>query len=236
MPLPTLVTPEFRTKIPSTGEEIKYRPFLVKEEKLLFMANESDNTSDVVDAIKQILKNCILTHIEIDELASFDLEYLFLKLRSKSVGEVVEFKLKHQNNDECDHVTTVEVNLDTIEIDEIKKEDKIIELTDVLGIKMKYPSLKTIEEYDITQISTMDEMIELLVRCIDVVYDEETVYDNFTNKEMKEFIESFSTEQFAKVNEFINKMPKLRKEISYKCKKCGVEETRVIEGLHNFFT
>lgn len=235
MTLPTLVTPEFRAKIPSTGEEIKYRPFLVKEEKILLMAMESGELQDLVDATKQILENCILSDVKIDDLASFDIEYIFLKLRSKSVGEEIELSLKHQENTECDNITNITINVDDIEVTKIDPKSKIIMLNDTLGLKMRYPSINHVM-IDADKPNDIESLLHLISLCIECVFEEDTIYDDFSLDELKDFINNFSTTQLEKITKFIENMPKLRKEISFTCKKCKKKEKIVLEGLMNFFT
>lgn len=234
MPLPTLVTPEFRTKIPSTGKQIKFRPFLVKEEKILLMAAESGEAEDLVDATKQILENCLLTKVDIDTLASFDVEYLFLKLRAKSVGEQIEISLRHADTTECDHISKVEVDIDNITIDKINPDDKVIMLNDKMGIKMKYPTIN--ETIVNVSPSDIDSLLELISKCIECVFEEDAIYDDFTIEEMKDFINNFSTKQLERITDFIENMPKLEKEVKYTCKKCGKEESYTLQGLESFFT
>lgn len=234
MALPLLITPEFTTKIPSTGKEIEYRPFLVKEEKILFMALESGDQKDIIKAVKNILKSCILSDVDIKNLTYFDLEYLFLQLRGKSVGEVLEFKIGHTDNDECDYKTDVSINLEEIDVEGLENIVDKIQINDELGIKIKYPGIDNFGQID--QKNDLDSIMDLICSCVEYVYDQEEVYQDFTMKEMKEFIEQLSSKQFEKLMNFFNNMPRLRKEVKFKCEKCGKEETVVLEGLQDFFS
>lgn len=234
MALPLLVTPEFTTKIPSTGQEIEYRPFLVKEEKILFMALESGEQKDIIKAVKNTLKSCILSDIKFDKLTYFDLEYLFLQLRGKSVGEFLEFKIGHADDTECKHKTEVSINLEDVQIEGLENIVDKIQLNDELGMKMRYPGIDTFGQMDTE--NDLDSIMELICSCVEFVYDQEEVYEDFTKKELKEFIEQLSSKQFEELMNFFNTMPKLKKEITFKCSKCGEEENVTLEGLQDFFT
>jgi hypothetical protein len=233
MALPLLVTPEFTTKIPSTGQEIEYRPFLVKEEKILFMALESGEQKDIIKAVKNTLKSCILSEIDINQLASFDVEYLFLQLRSKSVNEFMTFMLGHENEEECDNKTEISIDIDSIKI-ECKDEDKIVKIDDKLGFKMKYPTIDTGLKFK--EGSDLEKSLAMIYECIEFIFDEDNVYEDFTKEELEEFIEKLSSTQLQRLIDFFENMPKLQKKVSYKCKKCGKKEEHTFEGLNDFFS
>lgn len=237
MALPKLVVPEFETTIPSTKQKIKFRPFLVKEEKILLMALEGKDSKEMGSAISKILESCILTEgVDIKNLAFFDLEFLFLKLRSKSVGENVDLKIRHLDTTECSHYTEVSVNLDEVGVnfpDDVS--DKVM-LTDTVGIQLKYPTLSMIDKVTSAK-DTEDpsKVFDLLAECIVCVFDGDNVEDNFTKKEMREWIEGLSKLQFEKMASFFNKLPKVQHKVTYTCPKCGKEEMVILEGLQNFF-
>jgi len=233
MALPSLSAPEFITAVPSTGEEIKYRPFLVKEEKILLMALEGNDQDEITNAIMKILGNCILSDVDLNKLATFDVEYLFLKLRGKSVGEVIELKVGHSNPDNpCTHRTEVSINIDDIEVIGDKPNDKI-QLDETVGIKVRFAGMKDLKGVD-SDSST--DLFKLITRCIEYVYDEENVYGDFTAKEMEQWLEQLSSEQFAKVTDFFNTSPKLQHTVKWKCPECGEEDELTLEGLAAFFT
>jgi len=232
MALPIIVAPEYTTNLPSNGLEVKYRPFLVKEEKLLLFAAESGEKNDMINSVCQMMSNCVISP-ELDPytLPYFDFEYLFLHIRSKSVGETAEFKLKHDKED-CEHMNTVEVRLDEIinKLDENHTNN--IQLTDDIGVRMKYPTIDSIK--DMIDLKAED-ILSIFSSGIEYVYDKEKVYDDFTKKESIEFLESLSKEQFEKITEFYNTMPVSRLKAEYKCEKCEEEVEQLISGFEDFF-
>lgn len=231
--LPNLVTPEHTIKLPSNKKEIEFRPFLVKEEKILLTAIESGETSDMIRAIKQVLQNCILTKdVNIDNLSFFDFEYLFLMLRSKSVGNTLDLILLH----DCAEPSVenkVMVDLDSIKVHFPKNHTNKIMIDDTYGVKMKYPTLKNMDEY---QNMNNDNMLEVLGSFIEFVYDENNVYDEFTKEEMNSFVESMNKTQLEKVLEFFSSMPTLEHKIQYTCKGCKKDVEHEVKGLTSFFT
>ena len=236
MAIPLMVTPEFVTEIPSTKQQIKFRPFLVKEEKILFMALEGGDGNEIINAVRNVLKNCILNEeVDVGALSTFDIEYLFLQLRGKSVGEVIELNLKHTDNNECKHVTPYEVKIDDINVTfPAGVTDKVM-INDSVGIKLNYPSLESFklsEEY--TQ-ANMDSIISFIADHVEFVFDQDNVYDQFTKKDVIEFIESLNSIQFQKITSFFNNTPVLKHEINWTCPSCGKEENIVLRGLQSFF-
>jgi hypothetical protein len=233
MTLPVMTTPEYSCTIPSTGQQIKYRPFLVKEEKILLMAQEGGDKAGQITAVAQILAACILTDgIEIAKLATFDIEYLFMKLRAKSVGELVELSLGHTDTEgECKHRTKVSVNIDNIEITDTKIETKIM-LTDELGVVMKYPTFQ-----DVAVVGDDDAtiMFKTIINCIDYVFDQETVYNDFTRDEMETWTEGLNQQQFSKLIDFLKNLPQLTKKIEWACSECNQKDELVLQGLSSFF-
>lgn len=231
MALPSLSTPKYITNLPSTGEEIEYRPFLVKEEKLLLMAMEGQDEKEIQRAIISILNDCIITDINIDKLSVFDVEFLFLNLRGKSVGEVIELKISHPEGD-CDHKSDV-----TIQIDDIKVQGEIsdgkITLTDQIGVKLRYPSLN-----DATKYANDDpqSLFKLIASCIEFVWDQDQVYNDFTLDEMVDWLDTLDQNAFKNISKFFESSPKLSHTISWNCKKCGKDDSILLEGLSNFFT
>ena len=232
MALPALASPEFMTEIPSTKQQIKFRPFLVREEKILYMALEGQDTKEIENAIVTILSNCILDTVDIDKLTLFDIEYLFLQLRGKSVGEKVELMLSHSDeNNECKHKTKLEVDLDSIKIQGEVSDGKLM-LDDKIGVKVRYPyindaSLVGKNESDV--FSTMSIFVEY-------VFDKDNVYNDFSKEEMNEWLESLSQTQFRKLIEFFENVPKLAHTVEWTCPECKQKDSIKLEGLQSFFT
>jgi len=238
MPLPTIVTPSYELELPSTGKKVKYRPFLVKEEKLLVLALETESTKDISTAIKTVLKNCIQTRgVKVENLPTFDIEYLFLNIRGKSVGEEVEVNLIAPD----DEVTEVPVtiNIDDIKIQKSEEHTNKVKLDDSLIMEMKYPSLDQFikSNFDFTEEVSMDQSFDLIASCIDKIYNEEEVWStaDCTKKEVKEFLEQMNSMQFKEIEKFFETMPKLSHSVTFKNPKTKVESTVVLEGLSSFF-
>ena len=238
MPLPTIVTPTYELELPSTGKKVKYRPFLVKEEKLLVLALETENTKDISTAIKTVLKNCIQSRgVKVDNLPTFDIEYLFLNIRGKSVGEEIEVNLIAPD----DEVTQVPVtiNIDDIKIQKSEEHNNKVKLDETLMMEMKYPSLDQFikSNFDFTEEISMDQSFDLIASCIDKIYNEEEVWSaaDCTKKEMKDFLEQMNSLQFKEIEKFFETMPKLSHSVTFTNPKTKVESTVVLEGLSSFF-
>jgi len=238
MPLPTIVTPSYELELPSTGKKVKYRPFLVKEEKLLVLALETESTKDISTAIKTVLKNCIQSRgVKVDNLPTFDIEYLFLNIRGKSVGEEIEVNLIAPD----DEVTEVPVtiNVDDIKVKKSEDHNKKVKLDDTLVMEMKYPSLDQFikSNFDFGDEVTMDQSFDLIASCIDKIYNEEEVWStaDCTKKEVKEFLEQMNSLQFKEIEKFFETMPKLSHSVTFTNPKTEVESTVVLEGLSSFF-
>ena len=238
MPLPTIATPTYELELPSSGQTIKYRPFLVKEEKLLVLALESESTKEISNAIKAVLKNCIQTRgIKVETLPTFDIEYLFLNIRGKSVGEEIEVNLIAPDDGETS--VPVKINIDDIKVQTKEGHNKQIKLDDSLMMEMKYPSLEQFikSNFDFSGESGMDQSFELIATCIDKIYNEEEVWTtaDCTKKEISDFLEQMNSVQFKQIEKFFETMPKLSHEITLTNPKTGVESTVVMEGLSSFF-
>lgn len=242
MPLPIVSTPTYELTLPSNKKQIKYRPFLVKEEKVLILSMESGNSSDIMNAVKDVLKNCILTKgVKVDSLPSFDIEYLFLNIRAKSVGEFVELIVTCPDDNE----TQVEVRLDVTEIQVHIPENhqSEIKIDDNITLKMKYPSLQQFveENFDMraekNSKETIDKSFDITASCIDIVYtkDESWAASDVSRKELIEWINTFDSNQFKKIELFFDTMPKLSHTLKIKNPKTGVENEIVLEGLSSFF-
>ena len=238
MPLPTIVTPTYELELPSTGKTIKYRPFLVKEEKLLVLALETEDIKEISNAIKAVLKNCIQTKgIKIESLPTFDIEYLFLNIRGKSVGEEIQVKLIAPDDGETS--VPVTINIDDIKVTKQEDHTNKIKLDDNLVMEMKYPSLDQFikNNFDMSGNISIDQSFELIASCVDKIYSDEEVWvaADVTKKELIEFLEQMNSMQFKEVERFFETMPKLSHEITFTNPKTKVESTVVLEGLSSFF-
>lgn len=240
MPLPKISTPTFELELPSNGKKIKYRPFLVREEKILIMALESEDMKQISSAIVQILSDCILTKtVKVQELSTFDIEYLFLNVRAKSVGETVEVNITCPDDEET--VVQMEIDIDTIKVQKNPEHTNIIKLDDNLSMKLKYPSLDQFVEnnFEVNENETdVDKSLSMITSCIDMIYDSEDSWSasDCTKKELDEFIEQLNTKQFKEIETFFTTMPKLSHTIAVKNPKTGVESEVVLEGLASFFS
>lgn len=240
MALPILSTPKHELELPSTGETIQYRPFLVKEEKILLMAMESGDNKDIIVAVKEIINNCITTEgVDVEQFAVFDIEYFFLQLRSKSVSETVVIKYKNKNctyNDgnPCGKELPVMLKLDEIEVYRDPDHTTKIDLSDGIGIVMKYPLMGSITELDTKD---SEKLFELVAECISTIYDNDTTYDpaDFSKEELEEFIFSMTQGQFEKIKKFFETMPQLRHTTHVKCGTCGYDKEIELRGLQDFF-
>ena len=238
MPLPTIVTPTYELELPSTGKKVKYRPFLVKEEKLLVLALESEDTKQITTGIRTVLKNCIQTRgVKVESLPTFDIEYLFLNIRGKSVGEDIEVNLIAPDDGETQ--VPVTINIDDIKIQKDESHTNKVKLDAQLAMEMKYPSLDEFikNNFDFNDTVGMDQSFELIASCIDKIYNEEEVWSaaDCTKKEMKDFLEQMNSLQFKEIETFFTTMPKLSHNITFTNPKTKVENTVVLEGLSSFF-
>lgn len=236
MALPKLTAPEFKTEMPSTKEEIIYRPFLVKEQKLLLMASEGDDENEILHAVENIVESCVLNKkVVARELPSFDLEFLFLRIRSKSIGEFVSLTGKHDDDHDCQETTEIDLNLDEVNVVFDEENDPIVKLNEEIGLKMKYPTFKVIQEVNASDKTETEKSLLLIKECILQVFDEDNVYEEFTEEELDNFIEDMTEDQLQSVQKFFATLPKLKKEVSFKCKACGKKESVMMEGLMSFF-
>jgi hypothetical protein len=236
MALPKLDIPIYELVVPSTDEKIKYRPFLIKEEKILLIAMESGKNEDIIQAVKQIVSECTFNTLKLGDMPMFDVEYIFLQIRSKSVGEVS--KLKVLCKDDGKTYANVEVDLTEIEVQVNDDHTNKIELTDEMGVIMKYPTIDSFSTAGISDI-TAENMLDVIVACIDKIYDKkgEEFYDSkdSTKKELMDFVEQMNTTQFQDVQAFFDSMPKLRHEITVKNPKTKKENKVTLTGLNDFF-
>jgi len=238
MPLPKIATPVYELELPSTGQTIEYRPFLVKEEKVLVIALESEDTKQITSAIKNVIKNCIRTKgVKVEDLPTFDIEYLFLNIRGKSVGEEIEVNVTCPD----DGVTQVPItiNLDDIQVQKNEEHSNRIKVDDNIMMEMKYPSLDQFikNNFDFDDKNAMDQSFELIATCIDKIFTEDEVWavEDCSKKEIVDFLEQMNSSQFKEIEKFFETMPKLSHSIKVKNPKTKKENEVVIEGLAGFF-
>ncbi len=236
MPLPTIATPTFELTLPSNGKKIKYRPFLVKEEKILILAIESNSMSDISRAIKDVLKNCILTKgVKIDDLPTFDIEYVFLNIRARSVGESIDLLVTCPDDGETKVQT--KIYIDEIEVKKTEGHDRDIKLDDTYTMRLKYPSLDQFIDDNFNFEVDKDTSFEIIAACIDMVFSDDEAWESkdCTKKELVGFIERLNSNQFSYIERFFDTMPKLSHDIEVENPKTKVKSTVVLEGLASFF-
>jgi len=233
MALPVLNAAKYKTVIPSLNKEIEYRPYLVKEEKILMIALESKDSNQILGALKDVIVSCVYNDIDANQLTMFDLEALFLRLRSKSVGEKTEVRAKC---DECETENKTEILFDDIEMPVVKNSTTTIELTKDVGVVMSYPKIGNLEKQD-KNVDGVEGLTEILIDSIDSIYDADDVYPAQDSKreELKEFIDSLNSDQFSKLTDFFTDSPSLKYDLQFKCKNCGKDNDIELRGLDNFF-
>jgi len=240
MPLPKINTPTYDLTLPSTGKKIKYRPFLVREEKILIMAMESEDMTEITNAIVQILSDCIVSKdIKVESLATFDIEYLFLNVRAKSVGETVDVNITCPDDGETQ--VEMSIDIDSIKVQKTRGHKNIIKLDDELSMKLKYPSLDQFVEnnFETTEgTSEINQSLSMITSCVEMIYNQEESWEasDYSKKELDEFIEQLNTKQFKQIEKFFATMPKLSHTIAVKNPETGVESEVVLEGLASFFS
>ena len=238
MPLPKIATPTYELELPSTEQAVKYRPFLVKEEKLLVLALETEDTKQITNAIKSVLKSCVLTKgVKVETLPTFDIEYLFLNIRGKSVGEELEVKVICPDDEKTE--VPITIDLDEVKVQKSEGHNNQLKLDDTLMMEMRYPSLDQFikNNFDFKDENQMEQSFDLIGTCIDKIYSEDEVWAtaDCTKKEVKEFLESMNSSQFKDIEKFFETMPKLSHTIKVKNPKTKVESEVVLEGLASFF-
>ena len=231
MALPQLNTPTYELEVPSTGLKISYRPFLIKEQKVLMIAQEQGGEKALLKAVGNIIKDCTLGTIENPEdLPTFDMEYIFLKIRGKSIGDKVELNLLCPDDEKTRVLTEVDLNQIKIEKGE---STNTIQLSDEIGITMKYPTVKDLINFG-NEKSTVKMTFDIVQSCTVNIFDANDVYEDFSRKELQDFFDQLNTEQFDKIQKFFDEMPKLRHTIKVKNPNTGVESDIVLEGLQSF--
>lgn len=235
MALPKLnEVPNYELVIPSTQEKVKFRPYLVKEEKVLMIAMESEDQVQILNAIADTIRSCLSGDIKLDPLPTFDIEYMFLQVRSKSVGENIALSLKC---DKCEHPNDASIPVDDIKV-QIPDVDDTIQISDEISIKMKWPAFKSVMSKEIVNNeSTTDQTFKLLAQCVDTVMTEEDriVFRDEPEEDQMAFIESLNTEQFKKIQDYLQAMPSLKHTIEYTCESCSHENKITLQGFNDFF-
>ena len=237
MPLPKISTPTYELVLPSSNRKIKFRPFLVKEEKVLILAMESQDTTQIANAVKDVISNCILTRgIKVDKLSTFDIEYLFLNIRGKSVGEDIEVMVTCPDDGKTQ--VPMSINIDSIKVQKSENHNSDIKLDDTYTLRMRYPSLNEFikSNFNAEDIK-VDDTFDLIASCVDQVYSEEESWtqQDCTKKELTNFIEQLNSSQFKEIEKFFDTMPKLAHKVKVKNPNTNVESEIVIEGLQSFF-
>lgn len=232
MALPVIETPVYEVTVPSTGKKIKFRPFLVKEQKILLMALDSDDTLEINRAIKEIIDSCTFNKLNIDTLPSFDSDYIFMKIRSKSVGEEIELSIKCS---ECNHPNDYAMNIDDLQIIKNEKHDKRIQITSNIGIVMRYPTMEELSNLRVNY--NIETISNTVAACIDKIYDEEEVHDASasTVQERVEWLDTLNQDQYDKLESFFTTAPYLNTTIEFDCIKCKTHNKIVVEGIADFF-
>ena len=242
MALPKIAVMKHELTLPSSGEKITFRPFLVKEEKILMMALQGGEAKDMVRGLKEIINNCVDKDLKVDTLPPFDLEYIFLQLRARSVGDVIPInysipeEICKDGKKECEF--NVELNLDDIKVQKNKNHKDLIELTDTIKLKMKYPDMEaSVAMAGVEGAEMVDKTFDIIGQSIEYIVDGEEMHKltDYTKKEADDFLNSLSTQHFKEIQTFFDTMPKLKHEITAKCKVCGKENKRVLEGMGDFF-
>lgn len=235
MPLPKLNAPSYELRIPSTNKTVTYRPYLVKEEKILMMAMESNDDRQMIRAIKEVISACTNGEVDTSRITMFDMEYIFTQLRSKSVGETVQVSMKCEK---CDADNEIEINLENVKVSNTDDVSDTIELTDTVGVKMKYPSVDSVlNSRTDSETNNVEKIFSLLIECIDSIYSGEEIFDaaSQSRQELSDFIESLNAEQFARIRKFVEAIPATELPVSFKCTSCGHDNSTVLRGLANFF-
>lgn len=237
MALPIQNTPIYTITIPSTQEKFKFRPFLVKEEKALIIAQQSEDIGVMTDTLKSIIESCAKSKIDVESLATFDLEYIFCQIRAKSVGEIVDLIFFCDTCDDDKAAVKMSFDITKIGVNFKDGHNKKIELFDDVGIVMKYPNLYTLQKLMQSDISDSDEVTNIITECIDYVYDSEEVFyaKEQTKEELIQFIENLTSEQFNKIQKFFETMPRMEQPVHFKCPVCNKEHDKMLTGLSNFF-
>lgn len=236
--LPVNTSPTYNLVVPSTKETVKYRPFLVREEKALMLAQQSEDQDVMVDTLKGIIASCVLSKIDVDKLATFDIEYIFTQIRAKSVGEISQIVFKCdqcEGNDKA--VVQVNIDLTQLAVDFPEGHTKKIPLFGEVGVMMKYPTFDVIKQAQHVDKNDVNSAFQLIIDCIDYIYTADEIHkpEDYSKQELRDFLENLTSEQFNSIQTFFNTMPKIRKNVEYDCPECGKHHKAVVEGIESFF-
>lgn len=237
MALPVMKTPMYEMTIPSTKQVVKYRPFLVKEEKALMIAHQSEDPSTMVNTLKGVIDACTFGKVDVTKLAMFDIEYIFVQLRAKSVGEISELVFSCKQCNDPKAKMKVNIDLTQLEVKFDPEHTMDIQLFDEVGVKMKYPSIATVNKLKNASNDDVDSIFSIIIDCIDSIYDADSIYAaaEQSKEELTEFINNLTQDQFAKLQKFFETMPKLEKKVEFDCPVCGYHHNQTIQGLEGFF-
>ena len=237
MALPMANTPRYKLTIPSTGKSVTYRPFLIKEEKALLIAQQSEDPETMITTLKSVIESCIVDPIKSSDLAIFDIEYIFTQLRSKSVGEIVSLILKCDTCEDPKASVSYDIDLTKLKVNIPEEHSKTIPLFGDVGVIMKYPSLNLLKELENLNGSDTEAIFSIIISCIDCVYDSDQMFSAKDHKpeEIRQFVDNLTQEQFIKLQNFFVTMPKLEQKLNYKCPVCAKEHDKIIRGLDSFF-
>lgn len=240
MALPMMNTATYTMVVPSSGVSVRYRPFLVKEEKALLIAQQSEDPVTMVETLKNVIKSCVQDKLDVDKLATFDLEYMFIQIRGKSVGETVDLYFQCDNDHGEDNEKAkvkVSIDISTLQVERGEGHTNKFPLFGDVGVVMKYPTVDVMKRLENLDTNDIEKVFQVIAASIDYIYQgEELFYANEqSTDELIEFVENLSTEQFVKVQSFFETMPKLKTEIEYNCPVCGKHHKKVLEGLQSFF-
>ena len=240
MALPVMSTPTYTLVIPSNKKSVKYRPFLVKEEKAILIAQQSEDMVTMVDTLKSVIKSCILDKIDPDELATFDLEYIFTQIRAKSVGETIEllFPCDVDHGEQNDKAKVkILIDLTKIDVETPEGHNPKIELFNDVGVMMKYPTLEIMSKLEKTDTDDLDNIFDIIADCINYIYEGDKIHYAKEQKkeELIEFLGNLNSQQFMLVQEFFSTMPRIKKDVEYDCPICGKHHNKTLEGLQSFF-
>jgi hypothetical protein len=240
MSLPMMSTPTYTMAIPSTGASVKYRPFLVKEEKALLIAQQSEDPTVMIDTLKNVIRNCLQDKVDVDKLATFDLEFMFMQIRGKSVGESIElvFPCDTDHGDQNEKArATVSIDISEIQVQKNPNHTNKIDLYGEVGVVLKYPTVDILKKLETLEENELDKIFDIMAYSIDYIYDKDQIYHAKEQKheELIAFINNLNSEQFLKLQMFFETMPRLKKEIEYDCPLCGKHHKKVLEGIQSFF-
>ena len=237
MALPMNTTPLYKLTVPSTGQEVEYRPFLIKEEKALLIAQQSEDVGVMLGSIKEVIKACIKQDINVDSLATFDIEYIFIQLRSKSVGEIIDLTLACDTCEDDKAVATVNIDLTKLDVTKDEKHSKKIDLFDDVGVIMKYPTIDVLKRLESTNENDYEKVFDVISECIDTIYNSSEVFHikEQPKQDVLDFLNNLTGDQFGKIREFFDTMPVLEHSIQYTCPVCNKHHDKILRGLESFF-